>query len=220
MTASQRMASKASRPIRGPVSRTTPASPLDGLAWVVSTNTVSWAGGGSSVTQSSARAIAFRHEESPLLPSGRRGRSSAFSEIVLLTRAPVAPSIPNQPFHHDSSREGCMTRNWSEAVRYSSSALIRTRLAASRRTPATSRCSRSPTSSEIRDRASRRSKVISPPANASRRSGRSTVLRMVRTRDFAVSGWRSNRAVVHSDKDRQPSAVATWHLSRSSSTSI
>ena len=125
VTASQRMASRASRPILGPASSITPACPLDGVAWVVSTNTVSWAGGGSSLMQSSARAIAFRHEESPRVPSGRRGRSSAFSEIVLSTRAPVAPSRPPHSFHHDSSREGWRIRNWSRAVRYSSSAVIR-----------------------------------------------------------------------------------------------
>ena len=209
MTASQRMASRASLPIRGPASRTTPACPLDVVAWLVSTNTVSWAGGGSSLMQSSARAIALRHDESPRVPSGSSGRSSAFSEIVLSTRAPVAPSSPPHSFHQDSSSEGWRIRNWSRAVRYSSSAVIRARLAASRRTPATSRWSNLPTSSGIRERASRRSKVISPAANASRRSGRSTVRRIVRTKAFAVSGWISNRAVVHSERDRQPSAVAT-----------
>ena len=113
--------------------KVTPAFPLDGVAWVVSTNTVSCAGGGWSLMQSSARAIALRHEESPRVPSGRSGRSSAFSEIVLLTSAPVAQSRPPHGFHHDSSSEGCITRNWSDVARYSSSAVIRTRLAASRR---------------------------------------------------------------------------------------
>ena len=86
---------------------------------------------------------------------------------LLSTRAPVAPSNPHHSFHHDSSREGWRIRNWSEAARYSSSELIRARFAASRRTPATSRCSNLPTSSGIRERASIRSKLISPLAKAS-----------------------------------------------------
>ncbi len=215
----QRTASRASRPIRGPFSSVIPAWPLEGVAWSVSTNTLTWAGGGSSVMASSTRAVARRHEDSPRVPSGCSGSWSASSPSTLSTTAPEYPSRPPHSLHHDSSREGWRIKNRSVAVRCSVSELIRVRRAASRRTPATSRCSISPTSSGILDNASTRSKETSPEARAARSSGRSDVRRMVRTRLFADSKPRSNRDAVHSDNDRQPSAVAVCARSRSSSIS-
>ena len=208
VVASQRIASNASAPTRGPDSSTTPAWPSDAAASLASTKTVTWTGGGSSVVHTSTRAVALRQVEAPLVPSGLSGSRSALSVNTLSTSDPDRPSRPPQIFHHDSSREGCNTRKRSSADLRSSSVVIQTLRAASRHTPAMSKCSARPTSSEILDSASTRSNDT-PPANASRSSGRSTVRRIVRTILRALSKPTSNRAATHSDRLRQPSPIAT-----------
>ena len=57
------------------------------------------------------KATAFRQEDEPRLPSGRRGRESAISEMTLSRSMPPGPSNPPQSFHQDSSRDRCRTRN-------------------------------------------------------------------------------------------------------------
>src|SRR5690606_3377806 len=162
---------------------------LLGVAWSVSTNTVSWAGVSTSPAANNPNAVALRHDES-LGASGSSGSWSAASVSALSTTAPSTPSNPPKILHQDSSRDGCNTRNRSTKVRCSSCSVIRRHRAASLRTPETSRCrsNSSVVSAVIREAATTRSNDASPSRRTSRSSGRYSVLRAVCTRSLAAPG--------------------------------
>src|SRR5690606_31344282 len=192
-----RTASRARRPTLTPDSRTTPASPSVSAASRAVTNTDTSTWGASAPMHSSTRAVAFFHPaDNNLFSPGTSGSWSASSVSVLSMTSPAYASTPPHNRHDESSKEGCNTKNRSSTDRSSSAAVNLALRAASRNKPATSQSRPRPRSSGIRDKASTR-RNDTPSDSAPRRSGRSAVRRINRTRPRASSRVVSNTNPTH-----------------------